>query len=66
MQTGVRAILTGRVWWGTSSDRPWVVELNPAEPIPAGVTLLCVEGDQRWERFHPAARLDHPELFASR
>jgi hypothetical protein len=66
MHSGVRAVLTGRVWWGASSDRPRVVGLNPAEPIPAGITLLCVEGDPRWDRIDPAARLDHPELFAPR
>jgi hypothetical protein len=40
--------------------------LNPDGPIPPGITLLTVEGDHRWDRIHPAAWLDHPELFAPR
>jgi hypothetical protein len=66
LHTGLRALLTGRQWWGASSGRPRVVRLDPDGPIPAGITLLCVEGDPRWDRIDPAARLDHPKLFAPR
>lgn len=66
LHTGIRAGLTGRRWYGcgdtskTAGPRP----LNRSAPIPAGITLLAVEGDQRWDRIHPAARLDLPRLFA--
>jgi hypothetical protein len=64
MHTGVRALLTRRRWWGSTSEKPRVIELNPAEPIPAGITLLAVEGDTRWDRIPPDARIDFPNLFA--
>ena len=66
LHTGVRAGLTGRRWYGcggtrkTAAPRP----LDPSAPIPDGITLLCVEGDERWDRIHPAARLDLSRLFA--
>jgi hypothetical protein len=41
-----------------------VVELNPAEPIPADITLLTVEGDACWDRIAPDARVDLSGLFA--
>jgi hypothetical protein len=63
LHTGVRALLTLRPWWGASSDTPRVIVLNPAAPIPVGITLLCVEGDARWDRIDPAARIDIPQLF---
>jgi hypothetical protein len=66
LHTGLRALLTGREWLGACSDRPRVVELDRDGPIPAGVTLLCVEGDPHWDRIDPASPLDHPRLFASR
>lgn len=67
LHTGVRALLTGRTWYGCGSERATAAPkpLNPAAPIPAGITLLCVEGDQRWDRIDPAARLDYPSLFAA-
>ena len=64
LHTGVRAALTGRRWYGCDGRTGRVAALNPAAPIPAGVTLLCVEGDDRWDRIDPAARLDLPRLFA--
>lgn len=64
LHTGVRAVLTGRRWWGCTSHKPRVIELNPAERIPTGITLLAVEGDACWDRIAPDARLDHPTLFA--
>ena len=65
LHTGIRAALTGRHWYGcgdtrkTAAPRP----LNPSAPIPPGITLLAVEGDERWDRIHPAAPLDMPRLF---
>jgi hypothetical protein len=66
LHTGVRALLTGRRWFGCGSERVMAAPrpLNPAMPIPAGITLLCVEGDQCWDRIHPAAWNDYPHLFA--
>jgi hypothetical protein len=66
LHTGVRAVLTGRRWYGCDGDTGRVIELNPATPVPPGITLLSVEGDQRWDRIHPAAWLDCPELFVAR
>lgn len=71
LHTGVRAALAGRRWFATIEGgkagrftRVGVVPLDPAALLPAGVTLLCVEGDPRWDRVGPAARLDLPHLFA--
>lgn len=64
LHTGVRAVLTGRGWWGSASDQPRVVELNPAARIPPDISLLCVEGDGGWDRLAPDARTCFPHLFA--
>lgn len=64
LHTGLRAVLTGRRWFGCGSAAPCPKPLDPAAPIPNGITLLTVEGDHRWDRIHPAARIDRPELFA--
>jgi hypothetical protein len=65
LHTGVRAVLTGRKWYGCSGDTGRVAELDPAAPVPCGITLLCVEGDPGWDRIRLLALLDHPELFAA-
>jgi hypothetical protein len=65
IHTGVRAVLRGCRWIG-SDPRPGrtrVVELDPAKPIPLGVTLLCVEADPGWDRIHHLAVRDFPDLF---
>lgn len=65
LHTGVRAVLMGRAWWGAITDKkPRVMELRTNAPIPAGIGLLCAEGDTRWDRIAPDARLDHSHLFA--
>jgi hypothetical protein len=64
LQTGLRAVLTGRRWFGIEGATGRGTELDPGAPIPAGVTLLSVEGDERWDRIAPSARLDLPGLFA--
>lgn len=64
LHTGVRALLSGRRWWGCDSDTGRVVVLNSAAPVPDGVSLLAVEGDALWDRIAPEARADHPRLFA--
>jgi hypothetical protein len=63
LHTGVRAQLSGRRWVGCDGTTGRVTVLNPAAPVPAGVTLLCVEGDTRWDRIDPAARFESPRLF---
>jgi hypothetical protein len=66
LHTGLRAALAGRTWWGCGDTRQTAAArpLDPAAPIPTGITLLAVEGDSRWDRIHPTARLDLPHLFA--
>ena len=68
LHTGVRALVTGRKWYGSAdatSKKPWVGELSPAKLIPEGVGLLCVAGDPdgQWDRIAPYERLDNPQLF---
>lgn len=63
MHTGVFAQLAGRVWWGCRGATGQITALDPGRRIPAGVTLLSVSGERGWDRIHPAARWDHPELF---
>jgi len=63
LHTGIRALLAGRCWWGSTTGKPRVVEMNSAAPIPTGITLLAVEGDERWDRISPVARIDLPHLF---
>jgi hypothetical protein len=66
LHTGLRALLTGRPWYGCGSDRRTAAPrpLDPSGPIPGGVTLLCVGGDARWDRIDAGARVDLPGLFA--
>lgn len=63
LHTGVRALLSGRRWFGCDGATGRVAPLNPAAPVPAGVTLLTVERDRGWDRIAPTARLDLPRLF---
>lgn len=66
LRTGIRAGLTGRTWLGVLMDEskpPRVLDITA--PIPPGITLLSVEGDDRWDRIHPEARIKLPQLFAS-
>src|SRR5436305_483054 len=65
LQTGVRAILVAKKWYGCDSDTGRVSVVNPATEIPAGIGLLCVEGDRNWDRIHATARHGLPHLFAS-
>ena len=65
LHTGVRAMMTGRKWYGCDGKTGRVIALNPAATIPPGVTLLCVEGDADWDRPDPAARIDLPRLFVA-
>src|SRR5262245_57626079 len=65
LQTGIRAILTGRRWFGISTEtgRGW--DHDPRFQLPDWVGMLLVEGDPRWDRLRPDARLDFPHLFRS-
>ena len=62
--TGVLAVLTGRPWWGCDGDTGRTLALDPRQRIPANVTLLSVGGGPGWDRLHPSAALDLPDLFA--
>ncbi len=78
LHTGVRAVVSGRRWFGfdpatgkgcgphpARPDGPLAfAALDPARELPATVGLLCVEGDTCWDRLDPLARLDQPALFA--
>lgn len=64
LQTGIRAVLLGREWWGTASDKVRMVTLNPAERVPDDITLLAVAGEAKWDRIRPDAVIDFPQLFA--
>lgn len=65
LHTGVRAILAGKCWYGCDTATGRTVALDPADLIPSRVGLLVVEGAaELWDRIHPLARLDSPELFA--
>ena len=65
LHTGLRALLTGRKWIGCGSTARTAAPavLNPVASVPPGVTLLCVEGDTRWDRIGPVARVELPRLF---
>jgi len=74
LHTGIRAIIAGRRWWATTCippvgtdrfSRVGVAALDPSALLPSATALLCVEGDSRWDRIHPAARFDLPHLFAA-
>jgi hypothetical protein len=66
LHTGLRALLTGRRWYGCGSTPATAAPrvLSPRDAIPPGITLLCVEGDSGWDRIRHTARLDLPRLFA--
>ncbi len=66
LHTGVRAILTGKRWYGCDTTTGRTVALDPDDPLPSGVGLLAVEGESElWDRIPPVARLVSPELFAN-
>ena len=64
LKTGLAALASGRAWYGCESATGHSRRVSPDEPVPAGVTLLTVEGAAKWDRVPSAARLDLPELFA--
>lgn len=66
LHTGVRSILSGITWYGSTSAvarKPLVIGLSPTKPIPATIGLLSVAGDGQWDRIPAWAVLDRPELF---
>lgn len=63
LHTGIRAMLAVKTWYGCDGQSGRVYVLSPLAPIPGNVTLLAVEGDRRWDRIGPSARLDFPRLF---
>ena len=69
LQTGLRAVLTGRRWFGIDSTGRGVGPardgvLNPASRLPSTVTLLTVEGCRDgWDKIDPKARDVLPQAF---
>jgi hypothetical protein len=59
LASGLRAIVTGRPWWGSRSDKPGLEVLPLDQRIPEYITKLCVEGDGKWGRI----KLWLPELY---
>ena len=59
------ALLAGKLWYGCNGATGRVSELNPSAGIPAGVTVLCVAGDQRWDRIDSRDRASHPWVFTA-
>src|SRR5207245_2467740 len=49
LQTGVRALLAARRWYGCDGRTGRVFELHAGTPVPGHITLLSVEGDTRWD-----------------
>ena len=75
LHTGVRAIMTGREWWGSTVSAtvsgqnglkrlPRVVQLDPSKCLPHDIQLLSVEGDSRWDRINLAIVCELPAVWA--
>jgi hypothetical protein len=78
LQTGLRAVLTGKRWFGLDARTGRACgphpacghgllafgALDPTRTLPTAVGLLSVEGDSCWDRLSPLARLDSTALFA--
>lgn len=78
LQSGVRAVLTGRRWFGFDKStgkacgpRPKDGKgmlafgaLDPAAKLPPNVSYLSCEGDSSWDRITPDERRRLPFLFA--
>lgn len=64
LRTGVLAVLTGKRWYGCDLATGRTAVLDPAALLPPTAGLLAVEGAVLWERLHPVARHDLPDLFA--
>ena len=78
LQTGLRAILMKRRWFGIDTDGhscgPYPSRgngplafgaLDTAKPIPQQVRLLTVEGERGWDRVRPASYMNFPQLFTA-
>lgn len=79
LHTGVRAVLSGRRWFGfdATTGRPCGPRpkdgagllafgaLDPNAKLPPNVSFLCCEGDTGWDRIDADARRLLPFLFAT-
>jgi len=63
LTTGLLAGLTNRRWFGCRGLTGAALVLNPAARVPAGVTLMAVEGGGCWDRVFTSTRRDNPDLF---
>ena len=71
LQTGVRAVLTNRPWYGTTDTGRGLGPLDdgaldPAKPLPWLTHRLCVAGDGRWDAVPPWWREEFAHLFGAR
>ena len=70
LQSGIRAAITGRRWFGIRSDGNGVGDayglLNPRELLPIDVAMLTVEGAGPWDKLPARISERMPKLFASR
>lgn len=79
LHTGVRAVLTGKRWFGIDPEtgkpcgpRPKdgagllaFGALDPSSKLPHNVGFLCCEGDAVWDRISRTSRIELPYLFAT-
>jgi len=70
LQTGLRAIIAGRHWFGIDADGRGVGPLADGaldfrRPLPATARCLAVEGEYGagWDRIDPRALTEHPSAF---
>lgn len=68
LQSGVRAHLAGKKWYGFNTEgRPAAKHgiLKPGELLPADVRLLCCEGDPTWDKvaWHSCRDLSTSRAF---
>ena len=76
LQTGLRAVLTNRRWFGIDADGhtcgPYPSRghgpltfgaLDTAKPVPRTACLLTVEGEPGWDRVRPASLINYHRLF---
>lgn len=71
LQTGMRAILAGRPWYGIGGTGRGLGPLDdgaldPAKPVPWLAWRLCVAGDGRWDAVPGWWREDFAHLFGTR
>lgn len=71
LQSGLRAMLTGRRWFGIDANGHGIGPLMDGalafhQPLPSSAYLLCIESepDAGWDYVDPRARVVLPDAFA--